>query len=130
MSFFLSTCPRCGARLEVVTEPQKLAFQMICLELERGCEWPVDSGEHIDAKHWAQLMILAYEREHEREAKILPALDGDGWDVVFKRFSRLEKQEGSEVLAFANAWAADHGVMRKLSARERRREKDPEACGG
>lgn len=122
VSFFISRCPHCHQLIEAVTEPQKIAFQMICLELERECEWPPDSGEHIDVEHWKQLMILAYEREHAREAKILPAIDGEGWDVVFKRFARLDKHEGSEVLAFANAWAADHGVTRKLSARERRRD--------
>ena len=113
MSFFCERCPHCQQLIEVVSEPQKVAFQVLCTEIDKFLEVPADSGHHIGPKKVKQLILLAYERDHDREAEILPAIDGDGWDVVFKRFSRLTKQEGSEVLAFAEAWASEHGVERK-----------------
>lgn len=119
-SFFLTKCTFCGHLLQVVSEPQKVAFQLICKSIDEQLDWPHGSGHHIGEKKWAQLIMLAYERYHEREAEVLPAIDGDGWDVVYKRFGRLTKEEGAEVLAFADAWAADHDVVRSRSGRERR----------
>lgn len=121
--FFLGRCPHCNQRLQVATEPQQVALQLLCMEMASACDWPAGSGQHIDAKHFKQLLILAYERYHEREARVLPALDGEGWDCVYRRSSRLEKGEASEVLAMGNVWLAERGVLRPLSWRERLLEK-------
>jgi hypothetical protein len=121
-SFFTSRCPHCHQLIEVITEPQKVAFQLMCLDIDRGRDWPEGSGHRIGAKKWKQLIILAWERYHERDAEILPAIDGDGFDVVYRRDSRLSKPEASEILAFTDAWMAERGIKRSRSFAERTAE--------
>lgn len=121
-SFFADRCPHCHLLIEVITEPQKIAFQMMCLDIDRQRDWPAGSGHHIGARKWKQLLILAWERVHERDAEILPAIDGDGFDVVYRRSSRLSSDEAGELLAFVDAWMAEQGIIRSQSRRERRAE--------
>jgi len=120
MDFFTARCPNCNFLIEVITEPQKVALQMLCMDIDRQRDWPAGSGHHVGARKWKQLLILAWERYHEREAELLPAIDGDGFDVVYRRDSRLSRTEASELLAFADAWAAEQGIVRSKSGRERR----------
>ncbi len=123
-SFFIRRCPQCNFLIEVMSEAQKVALQMLCMDMEQQRDWPAGSWQHISAKKWKQLLILAWERDHEREAEILPAIDGDNFDIVFRRPDRLTKDEASEVLAFGNAWAAENGVVRTKSRRQIREEQE------
>ena len=41
---------------------------------------------------------------------MFPSLDGNGVDVVYSRTSRMSKQELSELLEYATAWAVQKGV--------------------
>ena len=41
---------------------------------------------------------------------MLPALDGHGVDIVFRRTSQLTRSECAELIEFVLAWAAEHGV--------------------
>lgn len=84
---------------------------MVCIDIDRQRDWPAGSGLYIGPKNWKQLLIAAWERYNEREAKILPAIDGEGFDVVYRRSSRLSKTEASEVLEFANSFLANGCVF-------------------
>jgi len=41
---------------------------------------------------------------------VLPAIDGHGIDVVFRRTSKLTKAECAELVDFVQAWAVERGV--------------------
>ena len=41
---------------------------------------------------------------------MLPALDGHGVDIVFRRTSQLTKAECAELSEFVMAWAAERGI--------------------
>ncbi len=120
MNFFAERCPHCGLPIEVITEPQKVAFQLLCMDIDRQRQVPEGSGHHLGAKAWKQMLISAWERAHDREVEVLPAIDGVGWDVVFRRADRLSKTEASEIIAFADAWCAERGIVRSKSRRELR----------
>lgn len=122
MSFFCERCPACGTLIEVITDPQKIALQMMCMDIDRQRDWPEGSGHRIGSRKWKQLLILAWERVHDRDAQALPAIDGEGFDVVYRRDSRLTKEEASELLAFTDSWMAQNGITRSKSRRERMEE--------
>jgi hypothetical protein len=42
---------------------------------------------------------------------MLPALDGHGVDIVFRRTSQLTKAECAELSEFVMAWAAERGIV-------------------
>lgn len=115
--FFTDHCPNCGFLIDVRTSEQNGALFAVCSDLSRGRDWPRGSGVYITPKAWKQLLIAAWERVEGRPAEFYPALDGQGFDVVYRRSSRLSSAESSELIEFATAWAAIEGVPR----RERRR---------
>ena len=118
-SFFVDRCPHCHLVIEVASEAQAIALQMMCLDIDRQTDWPRGSGYHVGARKWKQLLIAAWERFHERDADVLPAIDGVGFDVCFRRSDRLSSVEMSELLAFADHWMAEQGIARSPSRRER-----------
>ena len=68
------------------------------------------AGQYRDIETWKRLMTAAWLRARGDQVEFLPALDGHGVDVVFRRTSDLSVSEVSELIEFINAWAADKGV--------------------
>lgn len=121
--FFTRFCPHCHNLITVATEAQQIALQLLCLDIDRQRDWPEGSGHHIGSEKWKQLLLLAWERAHDGEdGEILPSIDGAGFDIVYRRPERLAKVEMSELLAFADAWCAERGIVRSRSRRELREE--------
>lgn len=110
-SFFAGKCPHCGRIIQQRNEGQNGAFHALCTELDRQLDWPRGSGLKIGAVPWKRLLVCAWERTHGRPADIYPALDGHGFDMVYRRTSRMTRQEMSELIEFAHAWAAEQGVV-------------------
>lgn len=68
------------------------------------------AGKWLDIEAWKRLMVAAFEREKGHSAEFYPALDGAGFDVVYRRTSHMSQEEIREVIHFAEAWAIDNGV--------------------
>ena len=47
---------------------------------------------------------------------MLPALDGRGVEIVFRRTSKLTKRECSDLLEFVNAWVAERPEFAEVEA--------------
>ena len=117
--FFARRCPNCNHLIQVATEAQQTAFKLICQDIAKQRDWPEKSGHFLDPKQWQQLMIAAWEREHDRQFEVLPSIDRHDFDVVFRRASRLSKDEMGELIPFAEAWCAENGIKRGRSWKER-----------
>lgn len=120
MSFFAAACPQCGFLIEVRNEGQNAALHTLCADLAKQVDWPRGSRTRIDAEAWKRLIMAAYERAHGRQADLYPSLDGHGFDVVYRRSSRVSKKEMADILEFGNAFAAENEVKRSMSKREQR----------
>jgi hypothetical protein len=66
------------------------------------------AGKKRDTEVWKRLMTAAWLRARGESVEVLPAIDGHGIDVVFRRTSSLTKAECSELLEFVLAWKAEH----------------------
>jgi hypothetical protein len=53
-------------------------------------------------------MTAAWLRDRGESIEVLPALDGHGIDVVFRRTSDLTRGECAELIEFVIAWKAEH----------------------
>ena len=126
-SFFADYCPSCGVYIEIRTEAQNGDFHALCTDLHKQQDWPRGSGLKIPVLAWKRLLVATWERAHGRPAEFYPALDGKGFDVVYKRTSRMAKTEMQELLHFSNAWAAENGVVRTKSKRQQREEAEEKA---
>lgn len=102
-----------GHRLVLEVRPEKRSDAQnrllhACLsEISKQVEW---AGAKRDVDAWKRLLTAAWLRARGEPIEMLPALDGHGVDIVFRRTSQLTKAECAELSEFVMAWAAEHGV--------------------
>lgn len=100
-----------GRRFEVEARPERRNTEQNALlhvlldHISRRIEW---AGKKRDPETWKRLMTAAWLRARGESIEVLPALDGHGIDVVFRRTSDLTVGECAELITFIQAWAADH----------------------
>lgn len=71
-------------------------------------EW---AGKKRDGEVWKRLLTAAWCRARREQIELLPALDGHGVDIVFRRTSQLTRAECAELCDFISAWAIENGVI-------------------
>jgi hypothetical protein len=109
---FLATVLQGGGRWVLVLRPQKRSLEQNArlharlTEIASRHEW---AGRKRDVEVWKRLLTAAWLRARGESVEILPALDGHGVDVVFRRTSDLTKAECAELMEFIDAWEALHG---------------------
>jgi hypothetical protein len=108
-----------GHRLVLEIRPEKRSDAQnrllhACLsEISKQIEW---AGAKRDVDTWKRLLTAAWLRARGEPIEMLPAVDGHGVDIVFRRTSQLTKAECAELSEFVMAWAAEHGVYSQVVA--------------
>ena len=103
-----------GQRLVLEVRPEKRSDAQnrllhACLsEISKQVEW---AGCKRDVDTWKRLLTAAWLRARGEPIEMLPALDGHGVDIVFRRTSQLTKAECAELSEFVMAWAAERGIV-------------------
>lgn len=92
---------------------QNAALHALFSDIAKRCTW---IGKRWDIEIWKRLLTAAWCRAEGEPVTMLPALDGHGIDIVFRRTSSLTKAECSSLLEFVNAWAAEHPEFVKAEA--------------
>jgi len=65
------------------------------------------AGKKWDIEGWKRLLTAAWMRATGGNAEIVPALDGHGFDVLYKRTSELTKAEMSDFIEYVICWWAE-----------------------
>jgi hypothetical protein len=73
-------------------------------EISATREW---FGSKRSIEVWKRLLTAAWMRARGESVEVLPALDGHGADVVFRRTSELTKAELSELIEYIRAWSSE-----------------------
>lgn len=68
------------------------------------------AGEKRSLDIWKRLLVAAWMRATDRKVMLLPSLDGNGFDALYQRTSKLTKSECSELCEFVFAWGTEQGV--------------------
>lgn len=103
-----------GQRLTLEIRPERRSDAQnrllhACLsEISKQVEW---AGAKRDVDTWKRLLTAAWLRARGEPIEMLPALDGHGVDIVFRRTSQLTKAECAELSEFVMAWAAERGIV-------------------
>ncbi len=71
-------------------------------------EW---AGKRRTVEVWKRLLVAAWCRAIGEQVEILPALDGHGVDIVFRKTSHLTRRECADLIEFIFAWAAEAGIV-------------------
>lgn len=101
-----------------VVEPTRSGDQNAALharltEIAERCEWV---GKKWPVEVWKRLLTAAWCRATGQAVTMLPALDGQGVDIVFRRTSSLTKRECSDLMEFVQAWCAEQPAMQEQEA--------------
>ena len=117
--FVLSNELRRGAALQCVREA-KLGMVVVIgppkrnLTINAALHVKIDevaerfawAGRRWDSETWKRLLVAAWCRANAEQAIVLPALDGAGVDVVWRRTSDLTQEECRDLMSFIEAWVA------------------------
>lgn len=76
-------------------------------------EW---HGQTLSVDVWKRLCTAAWLREAGASALLIPALDGQGFDLVFQHTSKLSVAQCGELIEWIQAFGAEHEV--KWSAQD------------
>ena len=112
----LKNCLMAGHRMEVELRHEKRSLaenrmlHALLSEISRKVEW---AGKKRDPETWKRLLTAAWCRARGEHVEMLPALDGHGVDIVFRRTSQLTRSECAELIEYVLAWAIDQGVKLK-----------------
>lgn len=85
---------------------QNRLLHALLQDIAQRREW---AGRKWDAEVWKRLLVAAWTRARGEQSLIVPALDGHGVDVVFRRTSRMTRPELSELIDFVQAWDSTQG---------------------
>lgn len=103
----IDRCPRCKTTLRERSVEKNAHLHAVLGQISKQKQW---AGKWLDIEAWKRLIVSAYERAHGRTAEFYPAIDGQGFDVVYRRTSRMSEEEIREVIMYAESWALDNGV--------------------
>lgn len=102
-----------GHRLELAIRPEKRSdrenrlLHSMLSHIAAHQEW---AGKKHDAETWKRLLIAAWCRANGEVIEYLPALDGHGIDIVFRRSSELTRGECADLITFIYAWGCENDV--------------------
>ncbi len=74
---------------------------------------PAQGGRHWSLTIWKRLCMASWLREKGEMPEMIPALDGNGFDVIYERTSKLNVQQCTEFLEWCLAFGAQNGVKFK-----------------
>ena len=83
---------------------QNALLHALLTDISKTHEW---AGAKRDAETWKRLFTAAWLRTRGEAVEFLPALDGHGVDIVFRRTSSLTVAECSELVDYIHAWQAN-----------------------
>ena len=111
---------------ETRSDRQNRMLHAMLGDIAAQVEW---AGKKRDAETWKRLLVAAWCRARREQVELLPALDGHGVDIVFRRTSQLTRGECAELCDFIQAWCAENGVELR-DARQWVDEETGEIMGG
>ena len=68
------------------------------------------AGSLREVDTWKRLLTAAWLRARGEPIEMLPAIDGNGVDIVFRRTADLTIPEMNELIDYIQAWAIDQGI--------------------
>ena len=82
---------------------QNKLLHALLQDISERREW---AGQKWDVEVWKRLLVAAWTRANNEQLVLVPALDGRGVDIVFRRTSKMTKAEVADLIDFITAWDA------------------------
>ena len=86
---------------------QNALLHGVLTDIAEQVEW---HGQKLPMEVWKRLCMAAWLREAGEQPMLIPALDGNGFDVIFEKTSKLSVSQCSELVEWCFAFGVEHGV--------------------
>lgn len=103
----IDKCPHCAGVLIQRSHEQNSKLHALLHDISTQKQW---AGHWLDVEDWKRLLVAAFERANNEAARIFPAVDGKGIDIIYRRTHRMSKQEMIDLISYVESWAIDHGI--------------------
>lgn len=103
-----------GHKLQLEVRPrtrsleQNARLHAMLQDVAEQVQW---AGQRLSVDQWKRLMTSAWLRARGEQVQVLPALDGNGVDVIYEKTSRMTVRQVSELCDYVEAWGSEHGVV-------------------
>ena len=94
-------------RPEKRSDAQNRLLHAALADIAQQVEW---RGQKFTVEIWKRLCVAAWLREKKEQPMLIPALDGNGFDVIFEKTSKLSTAQCSELVEWCFAFGAEHDV--------------------
>lgn len=91
---------------------QNAFLHAILTDIAQQVEW---YGKHLSVIVWKRLCTAAWMREEGEQPELIPALDGNGFDIVFEHTSSLSVEKMTALCE----WCLAFGVQRDVTFKEK-----------
>jgi len=92
---------------------QNAAYHAALQDIAEQVEW---HGKKLSVLIWKRLTMAAWLRSKGEQPELIPALDGNGFDVVFERSRELTVPQMSELLMWTHQFGDERNVQFKETA--------------
>jgi hypothetical protein len=89
---------------------QNRLLHAVLSDIANQVEW---SGKKLNANIWKRLCVASWLREKNEKPQLIPALDGNGFDVIYEKTSELTTTQCAELIEWCFAFGSEHGVKFK-----------------
>ena len=103
-----------GNRLQLEIRPQTRSLESnarlhaMLSDVARQQTW---AGQKLTTDQWKRLFVSSWLRARGDSVQVMPALDGNGIDVIYERTSKMSGAQVSELMEYISAWGAEHDVV-------------------
>jgi len=87
---------------------QNAAIHACLTDISEQFEW---HGRKLTVDIWKRLCMAAWLREEGEAPDLVPAIDGNGFDVIYTRTSKLTVAQASRFLEWVKMFGAQNGVQ-------------------
>lgn len=87
---------------------QNALLHALLTDISKQVEW---AGKKRDVDTWKRLLTAAWCRANNEQVELLPAIDGHGVDIVFRKTSHMTVAELTDLIEFIHAWCAEQGIV-------------------
>lgn len=89
------------------TAEQNAKLHAMLTDISRQVE---HAGKKWNVLIWKRLCTAAWLREIGENAQMIPALDGNGFDVIYEKTSKLGVKKCASLIEWVQAFGAEHQV--------------------
>jgi hypothetical protein len=102
-----------GRRMVVDVRPETRSLEQNALlhaalsDIASQLEW---HGKKLNIEVWKRLCVASWLRERKESPDLIPALDGNGFDVIYEKTSKLSTTQCSDLVEWCFAFGVENGV--------------------